>query len=384
MKKIITMLILLTMVIGAVPVYAAEGDTPSSWAKDFVEEAIEKGYVPAHLQGKYQQPITREEFAELFVTAVFAEINADYQKPGTGTKTYTGFGSEFDVDDFLGRVSTTESFTDTENKYVKVANILGMVNGIGGGKFNPDGLITREQAAIMFVNYLQTVWSPGGYDAYETLDDINEASSWARDAVAWAYGAGFINGTRQFTHANGKITSLGHFDTKGNFTREQAITVIAKLDKGDHLGNLILRGYVYVGIDGLGSYWEIDGDTIYMKSRGEDYKYSGAKQFLRTQTKFKHYAEEYTTEELIAVFVGVSGAVDKLMFDTYHHDKVLSGKETLYDYGVFTVQHNIGGYLAIVKKNPMYGYMGSAGSVVAVDSDRDGEADTIVTGVEVK
>lgn len=224
MKKIITMLLLLTMVIGAVPVYAAEGDTPSVQAKDSVENAISKGYVPAHLQSKYQSPITREEFSELFVTAVFTEVDKDYQKSDSVDKKYMDLGDKFTVDSFLNKVTTTEKFVDTDNKYVKVANMLGMVNGVGEGKFNPNGLITREQVAIMFVNYFQTITGPG-----------------------------FIKGTREFKgetipgQKDPKITQMGHFDTKGNFTREQAIMVVSRLGSGegnkDILGNLVLRGY---------------------------------------------------------------------------------------------------------------------------------------------
>lgn len=381
------MLILLTMVIGAVPVYAAEGDTPSSWAKDFVEDAIEKGYVPAHLQGSYQQPITREEFAELFVTAVFSEVNKKQMDSlGSGYKSALGFNN-LTVDTFLERVSTSEVFTDTENKYVKVANIFGMVNGVGGGKFNPDGLITREQAAIMFVNYFQTVYSPGGYDAYETLSDIEDASSWAEDAVAWAYGAGFLNGTRNFKVEKGKVIEKGFFDTKGSLTREQAIIVISRLGSGsdnkDVLNNLIIRGYLLVGLEHLTSGLDVRGDTIYLKSSDYDYKYSAIKELFRTQTKLKDIAETYTSAELLSALLKPNGAQIN-MLDTYYLNKVLSGNETLYDYKVFTIEHNVGEYSAVITKTPGYGYMAYAGGVLAVDSDKDGEADTIITGVEVK
>lgn len=371
------------MIIGAVPVYASEGNTPSAWAKEFVEDAIERGYVPAHLQGKYQQPITREEFAELFVTAVFAEVNDDYESIGSGYKSAIGI-DRLTVDTFLENVTTSEVFIDTENKYVKVANILGMVNGVGGGKFNPLGLITREQAAIMFVNYFQTVYDYTTYAAEEQLDDIDKASSWARDAVIWAYGAGFLNGTKQFTHANGKITSLGHFDTKGNLTREQAIIVISRLGSGegnkDILGNLILRGYVRVSIESLASGFEVEGDIIYMKSSGHDYKYSAIKEFFRTQTKLKGYPDKNKTENIISALLAPNGAQNQ-MLDTYHLDKVLSGDETLYDYEVFTIAHNVDDSLSVISKNPGYGYLSYAGGVLVY---RENGVRKIVTGVEVK
>ena len=48
---------------------------PSVWAHEKVEEAIKLNYVPPRIQNNYQNPITREEFAELFVTAIFEAVN---------------------------------------------------------------------------------------------------------------------------------------------------------------------------------------------------------------------------------------------------------------------------------------------------------------------
>lgn len=383
MKKIIVLLVIVTMILGMIPAYAVTGDQPSSWAKELVTDAISKGYVPSHLQSKYQTPITREEFAELFVTAVFAEVNKTTENLPSGYRNALEF-TELTVGNFLSKVSTTEVFTDTDNDYIKVANILGMVNGVGNNKFNPDGLITREQAAIMFVNYFQTVYYPGGYDAYETLDDITDASSWAEEAVAWAYGAGFINGTRAFTHANGKVTSLGHFDTKGNFTREQAIVVISRLGSGEGnkeiLGNLILRGYLLIGFETLMSGYEIDGDIIFRKSSGYDYKYSAIKEFLRTQTKLKTFAESATTEQIITALSNPNGS-GEFMLDAYHMGRVIDGSPTLYDYGVFSIQHNTDGYLSIISKNPGYPYLSYAGGQLSYVKDG---VRIVVTGEEIK
>jgi len=62
MKKILSLLLIISMIFGTnITIYGA-GDEPSSWAKEDVMDAINRGYVPEHLQNNYQKPITREEF----------------------------------------------------------------------------------------------------------------------------------------------------------------------------------------------------------------------------------------------------------------------------------------------------------------------------------
>lgn len=71
-----------------------------------------------------------------------------------------------------------------------------VVNGVGGGRFNPAGKVTREQIAVMLYQYAVRT----GHAAPERGDlsgfaDGGSVSSWARDAVAWAVGAGLLNGS---------------------------------------------------------------------------------------------------------------------------------------------------------------------------------------------
>ncbi|QUI25107.1 S-layer homology domain-containing protein [Vallitalea pronyensis] len=391
MKKLLSWcLVFMLLVAINIPSLAA-GDEPSGWAKELVAEAIEKGYVPEHLQSDYHRSITREEFAELFVTAVFSEVNRqEIASAGAATKHAWDF-KELTIDNFLSKVSTTQKFTDTDNKYVKVANILGMVNGVGDNTFNPDGLITREQACIMFVNYFQTVVHPGGGYALEELDDIHDASSWAKDAVIWSYRADFLKGTKEYIaesitgQKEPRILQMGHFDTKGTFTREQAIVVIAKLGNpnDNHLRNLVLRGYMRINMDVLMPGFEIDGNTIKMLKTGFESKYSHIKEYFRTQPILKDYVDKYTTEELIAAVWSPHGAQFK-MTDTNHLDNVLSGNQTLYDYELFTIEHNKNGYLFILTKTPGYGYFEHCGGILFHRPNGWTGAPVPVTGKEVK
>lgn len=78
-----------------------------------------------------------------------------------------------------------------------------IVEGDGKGHFNPNGDITREQLAVMLYNYAQFK----GYDVgvsggLGSFPDSGGVSAWARDAMAWAVAAGIINGT---TDAQGNV-----------------------------------------------------------------------------------------------------------------------------------------------------------------------------------
>ena len=96
-----------------------------------------------------------------------------------------------------------------------------IVAGIGGGLYDPDSNVTREQFAVMLYKYARFK----GYDLTATGDltqfpDAGSISSWAETALSWANGNGLING-----HENGTI------DPKGSTIRAQAASIMANFDQ---------------------------------------------------------------------------------------------------------------------------------------------------------
>ena len=96
-----------------------------------------------------------------------------------------------------------------------------IVAGIGGGLYDPDSNVTREQFAVMLYKYARFK----GYDLTATGDltqfpDAGSISSWAETALSWASGKGLING-----HENGTI------DPKGSTIRAQAASIMANFDQ---------------------------------------------------------------------------------------------------------------------------------------------------------
>ena len=100
----------------------------------------------------------------------------------------------------------------------------GVVAGIGNGRFDPDGSVTREQTAVILFNYAQSK----GYDVSARADlsafpDAGSVSDWAKDALADAVALGLISGA-----SNGGQTYL---EPQGSATREQVATILMEFCK---------------------------------------------------------------------------------------------------------------------------------------------------------
>lgn len=71
-----------------------------------------------------------------------------------------------------------------------------IVEGVGGGRFNPNGKVTREQIAVMLYKYAaqtgHNAWERGDLSAFP---DAGSVSSWAGDAMSWAVGTKILNGS---------------------------------------------------------------------------------------------------------------------------------------------------------------------------------------------
>lgn len=96
---------------------------------------------------------------------------------------------------------TNNLFTDVPAKewyagYVGAASDKGIVNGVGADKFNPNGTITRQEAATMVVRAAkQLELDTTVEDADEILflfSDGTQVVSWAKDSTAFCYAEGIL------------------------------------------------------------------------------------------------------------------------------------------------------------------------------------------------
>ena len=140
-------------------------DTDGSFAEDAIEEAADLGLILGY-EGKYRpdDAMTRGECVTIL---------------------YRAMGSP--------KVETPATFTDLTHQYyrdaIAWAEQNGVVNGVGNGKFNPGGSVTRAQLATILYRLSGSESGmeqmlTGIYD--RTFTDAADVPSYARAAVYWA------------------------------------------------------------------------------------------------------------------------------------------------------------------------------------------------------
>ena len=128
------------------------------------------------------------------------------------------------------KVSGTTPFTDLTQDWYQDAILwayqTGVVAGTSSTTFEPDRPVTREQIAVILMEYmtrvlkLERTWTPADLS---TFPDAGSVSDWAKDAMADAVGLGLISGA-----SNGGQTYL---EPQGSATREQVATILMEFCK---------------------------------------------------------------------------------------------------------------------------------------------------------
>ena len=128
------------------------------------------------------------------------------------------------------KVSGTTPFTDLTQDWYQDAILwayqTGVVAGTSSTTFEPDRPVTREQIAVILMEYvtrvlkLERTWTPADLSIFPDADSV---SDWAKDAMADAVGLGLISGA-----SNGGQTYL---EPQGSATREQVATILMEFCK---------------------------------------------------------------------------------------------------------------------------------------------------------
>ena len=128
------------------------------------------------------------------------------------------------------RVYGSTPFTDLTNDWYKDAILwayqTGVVAGTSGTTFDPDLPVTREQIAVILMEYtsrvlgLKNLCTPADLSRYP---DAGSVSDWAKNAMADAVALGLISGA-----SNGGQTYL---EPQGSATREQVATILMEFCK---------------------------------------------------------------------------------------------------------------------------------------------------------
>ncbi|MDR1208802.1 MAG: S-layer homology domain-containing protein [Clostridiales bacterium] len=169
---------------------------PPAVAPSEAARAYSLGILPDSLNSDYDKNITRAEFCRLAVP-VYEKTKGAAIQPGN------------------------TAFSDTSDPDVLKMASLGVVSGVGGGRFNPDGEITREQAATILVLLLDLMGNPLTASG-PAFDDNSLISGWA-----FAY-VGKIQTIAIMSYAE-----RGRFGPQEKYTREQSITAMLRIFDGD-------------------------------------------------------------------------------------------------------------------------------------------------------
>lgn len=166
----------------------------SSWATPELDKAAGYGLITDRVKDNMSGNITREEFAEIAVKLY---------------EVYTGNKAE------AGSVT----FSDTTNPEILKAANLGMVLGIGEGKFGPTLLVTREQMATILLRTLKVINSTADFSTAGAakFSDDKDIAGWAKDGVYYCFKAGIIKGI-----------GSNKFGPRSNSTREAAAIVCTR------------------------------------------------------------------------------------------------------------------------------------------------------------
>ncbi len=167
----------------------------SAWATTELDKAEGYGLITNRIRNNMAAKVTREEFAEISLKL--------YEK-------YTGETVP----------QGTIRFSDTTNPEILKAANLGLVTGVGGNRYSPGELVTREQMATILFRAIKVINPAGNYQSQgvATFADDNKVDSWAREGVYYCYRVQIVKGV-------GKINGADRFDPDGNATREQAVLV---------------------------------------------------------------------------------------------------------------------------------------------------------------
>ena len=128
------------------------------------------------------------------------------------------------------KVSGMTPFTDLTQDWYQDAVLwayqTGVIAGTSSTTFEPDRPVTREQIAVILMEYvtrvlkLERTWMPADLSIFP---DAGSVSDWAKDAMADAVGLGLISGA-----SNGGQTLL---EPQGSATREQVATILMEFCK---------------------------------------------------------------------------------------------------------------------------------------------------------
>lgn len=176
----------------------------ASWSRPFAQQAAAKSLLPYEFTSIYGNNISREQFCILLGNMI--AVKEGY----------------YSIEDYMQGTSQAylrnyfEDCAGVDNS-VNILYALGIVSGTDATHFEPQGELTREQAATLLSKAAERYWSLE-IETSLTYEDAWLISEWARFYVTWVNENGVMTG----------ITTES-FVPQGAYTVEQAVATMVRL-----------------------------------------------------------------------------------------------------------------------------------------------------------
>lgn len=161
---------------------AFASDLDGHWSKNFIEYLDDEGIInPSATTGKYEpeRKVTRAEFMRY--------VNRAFHFTEKASISYSD-------------VQSNSWYYDT----VRIAEKYGYINGTGKGRMNPEGYVTREQAAVILGRLYKA--NPGNVKpANLSFKDKAKVATWSAGYVKAAVDKGIITGYKDNTFKPTKV-----------------------------------------------------------------------------------------------------------------------------------------------------------------------------------
>ena len=180
-KRLLSAFLCAAMLATMIPA-AFASDLDGHWSKNFIEYLDDEGIInPSATTGKYEpeRKVTRAEFMRY--------VNRAFHFTEKASISYSD-------------VQSNSWYYDT----VRIAEKYGYINGTGNGRMNPEGYVTREQAAVILGRLYKA--DPGNVKpANLSFKDKAKVATWSAGYVKAAVDKGIITGYKDNTFKPTKV-----------------------------------------------------------------------------------------------------------------------------------------------------------------------------------
>ena len=170
-------------------------DIPAKWAYESISDGIKKKILTSDMLVDFNEPINRADFCDILYSFVQQKYNVDDNEK----KSF---------------------FTDTSKQSVNFLADVGIVNGMEDKLFIPNGLLTREQAALMLARITNLFNIQDENSNENKYNDEDYISEWAQKGVMKMHRLGIMMGDENEC-----------FNPQKNCTKEEVIVAIMRLYK---------------------------------------------------------------------------------------------------------------------------------------------------------